>query len=97
MADPKNCAIRTMRDPRIVAMRELVEDFRNRCLADPSMITDGNNAVVERSLLLIDAIADMVMFTPAQKARVIDAVWQSFCEAFFKEGEQHTEGAAAWN
>lgn len=97
MEDLRNCAIRTMRDPRIVAMRALVEDFRNRCLADPSMITDGNNAVVERSQLLIDAIADMVMFTPAQKARVIDAVWQSFREAFFKDGGQYAEGGAAWN
>ena len=97
MADPKNCAIRTMRDPRIVAMRELVEDFRNRCLADPSMITDGNNAVVERSLLLIDAIADMVMFTPAQKARVIDAVWQSFCEVFHIGADETPKGGETWN
>jgi len=71
-----------MIDNRIFEMRRIVEEFRQTCLAVPEMINDANNRAVGRSQMLIGALIDMPMFTPAQRERIIDAAWRAFREAF---------------
>lgn len=71
-----------MIDNRICDMLRIVEEFRQACLAVPEMVNDANNMAVGRSKLLIDALIDMPMFTPAQREPIIDAAWRAFREAF---------------